>query len=72
MQHPPEALDGPEFLDAMADIALGTGDTVGADAYRKRGLQWNQDKAEIARLQAETSRLQDSLNNVRHALPRVA
>ncbi len=69
MQQPPEALDGPEFLDALADIALGTGDTVGADAYRKRGLQWNQDKAEIERLRTESTRLQNALNNVRSALP---
>lgn len=66
------ALDGPDFLEAVADQEAANSNPVNATEFRNRAQQWREDKA--ARESAETtlSELKAQLENARQALQAAA
>ncbi|MBA2411385.1 MAG: hypothetical protein H0V63_00965 [Burkholderiaceae bacterium] len=36
----PRTLSGPDFLEALADAELASGNEINADTYRQRARQW--------------------------------
>lgn len=43
-------LDGPDFLDAVADAEEGLGNLTNAAEYRRRARQWRDDQRALDRL----------------------
>lgn len=43
-------LDGPDFLDAVADAEEGLGNLINAAEYRRRARQWRDDQRALDRL----------------------
>lgn len=44
-------LDGPDFLDALADADEANGLLINAAEYRRRARQWREDRLTLASLQ---------------------
>lgn len=61
------AMSGPEFLDAVADAESANNNDINADIYRRRALEWAQDKRTIASLRDELQAANDRLDEVRRA-----
>ena len=71
-------LDGPDFLEAIADTEAGDDRLINAAAYRERSLEWKRDKQQIAKLQtaleaatlalAQAQRRRDHQPRLRHAI----
>lgn len=49
------ALDGPDFLDAVADAEEVSGLLINAAEYRRRARQWREDRLVLASLQSANS-----------------
>jgi hypothetical protein len=68
MQLNETAMNGPEFLDALADQHRAQGLDVNAGIFRDRAVEWSTDKRTIASQAAELQNLRDRLNDVRRTL----
>lgn len=44
----PAMLNGPDFLDAVADAEEANGNTINAAEFRRRAKQWQQDLSALA------------------------
>ena len=54
------ALDGPDFLDALADAEEVNGLLINAAEYRRRARQWRADKRALDQLQQRNATSQGS------------
>lgn len=72
MQDQPGRLDGPDFLDSIADAEAATNSHVNADAYRQRAREWRQLQADHDALATRNAQLQRSLDAARANLQQVA
>lgn len=72
MQDHPGRLDGPDFLDSVADAELAQGNGANADIYRQRAFEWRQTLADLEQLQKRNAALQAALDRARSALQPVA
>jgi hypothetical protein len=55
------SLQGPEFLDAVADAELSQGLLCNHGPYRDNGLLWRADRTRIEELERENAALRDQL-----------
>jgi hypothetical protein len=67
-----EFLDGPDFLDAVADAETAHGNDINAAEYRKRARQWRSDIHDLQETRARAEHLQERLDDVRRSLAKAA
>lgn len=67
MQYRTQTIDGPEFLDAVADAEAAKGNDINAQAYRERAAQWSNDRQRLRDAQQRIDDLTHQLDNVRRA-----
>ncbi len=72
MQDQPGRLDGPDFLESLADAEAAQNNHVNADAYRQRAYEWRQLKADYDAMRDRNTQLQLSLDAARANLQKVA
>ena len=61
------AMNGPEFLEAVANAERGNGNDINADVYDQRAGEWKLDKRTIVHLREELQSANDRLAEVRRA-----
>jgi hypothetical protein len=67
-----EFLDGPDFLDAVADVETAHGNDINAAEYRKRARQWRGDLHDLQEERARAEHLQARLDEIRLSLAKAA
>lgn len=72
MQDQPGRLDGPDFLESLADAEAAESRHVNADAYRQRAREWRQLQADYDAMRDRNTQLQLSLDAARANLQKVA
>lgn len=72
MQDHPGRLDGPDFLDSLADAEAAKNSDVNADIYRQRAREWRQLQADYDAMRDRNTQLQLSLDAARATLQKVA
>jgi hypothetical protein len=55
------ALDGPDFLDAVADAERAQGNDINAAAYEQRAKEWRAERAEERRKREEVEQLLETI-----------
>lgn len=70
--HQTEFLDGPDFLDAVADAETAHGNDINAAEYRKRARQWRGDQHDLREARARAEHLQTRLDDIRRSLAQAA
>lgn len=68
MQDQPEALSGPELLDAVADTECGDGRTINGHTYRRLAAEWREDKRAVEAAAQAVADLQHRLDRATRAL----
>jgi hypothetical protein len=61
-------LDGPDFLDNVADAEAANSNHVNADIYRQRAREWRQLQNDHEQLQQRNASLQRALDRARSVL----
>lgn len=72
MQDQPGRLDGPDFLESLADAEAAKNSDVNADIYRQRAREWRQLQADYDAMRDRNTQLQLSLDAARANLQKVA
>ena len=61
------AMNGPEFLEAVANAERGNGSDVNAACFEQRAQEWALDKRTIVHLREELQSANDRLADIRRA-----
>lgn len=62
--HETETLDGPDFLDALADAESANGNEINAAEFRRRARHWREDRQTLCLAAHQVADLQGRLNAV--------
>ena len=72
MTEPTEFLDGPDFLEAVAEAETANGNDINAAEYRKRAKQWRITQHDLQQATQRADALQAQLDDVRRTLAKAA
>lgn len=64
MQDHPEILDGPDFLEHVADAEAANGNHIHAAEYRRRARQWRDDQLALSRSSDSVADLQRRIDAI--------
>jgi len=68
MHHRIQTIDGPEFLDAVADAEAANGNDINAQAFRERAAQRSSDRQRLRAARERADELAQQLEDARRAL----